>query len=85
MGKPSGVLWKRQKLQTRGTQYVLALAEKEAVFFQLNHVNVSGDGGKRSSLFRQLKKNPSGDRTNHVQAGGEKQVERRPWQKAEFK
>lgn len=38
VGKPSGVLWERQKLQTRGTQYVLALAEKEAVFFKLNHV-----------------------------------------------
>lgn len=38
VGKPSGVLWERQKLQTRDTQYVLALAEKEAVFFQLNHI-----------------------------------------------
>lgn len=38
VGEPSGVLWERQKLQTRGTQYVLALAEKEAVFFKLNHV-----------------------------------------------
>lgn len=38
VGKPSGVLWERQKLQTRGTQYVLALNEKEAVFFKLNHV-----------------------------------------------
>lgn len=38
VGKPSGVLWERQKLETRGTQYVLALAEKEAVFFKLNHV-----------------------------------------------
>lgn len=38
VGKPSGVLWERQKLQTRGTRYVLALAEKEAVFFKLNHV-----------------------------------------------
>lgn len=38
VGKPSGVLWERQELQTRGTQYVLALAEKEAVFFKLNHV-----------------------------------------------
>lgn len=35
VGKPGGVLWERQKLQTRGTQYVLALAEKEAVFFRL--------------------------------------------------
>lgn len=38
VGEPGGVLWERQKLQTRGTQYVLALAEKEAVFFKLNHV-----------------------------------------------
>lgn len=38
VGKPSGVLWERQKLQSRDTQYVLALAEKEAVFFKLNHV-----------------------------------------------
>lgn len=38
VGKPSGVLWERPKLQTRDTQYVLALAEKEAVFFKLNHV-----------------------------------------------
>lgn len=38
VGKPSGVLWERQKLQTRDTQYVLALAEKEAVFFKLNPI-----------------------------------------------
>lgn len=38
VGKPSGVLWERQKLQSGDTQYVLALAEKEAVFFKLNHV-----------------------------------------------
>lgn len=38
VGKPSGVLWERQKLQSRDTQYVLALAEKEAVFFRPNHI-----------------------------------------------
>ena len=60
----SGVLWERQKPQTRGTQYVLA-RKKEAVSFK--SCNVSSERLNISPFGTEIF-----DRTHHVQTRGYK-------------
>lgn len=56
---------------------------KGGSILQAKSCNVSGE--KESDFVFSSIKGESLDRTNHVQARREKQIERGPWQKAEFK